>query len=128
MCQDHSSILMPFCNFKLWNSHWGFNKQNDIEIDSCLAETIHRMNTKEGIQTIDCCCRHGDLDKDGLPLGVIILIDSHSVYNAIKAGYKVTAEYTTYWEDETTYDQPWYKGGMNDFQKEYLILGTDHIK
>lgn len=117
MCQDHSAVLMPFCNISLWKHFWSFKNQNDIEIDGCLAETIWRMNTQEGIQTIDCCCRHGDKE------GVIILIDSHSVYNAIKAGYNVTVENVDYYEDEIDYDQPWYKGGQHSFHKEYLILG-----
>ncbi|MFQ5787621.1 MAG: hypothetical protein ACE5H1_06525 [Thermodesulfobacteriota bacterium] len=86
MCKHGKQILMPFSVRKLWQSHWGNIKFKDFKVDSCLAYTIWKMNTLQGIQTLNSCCGHGRKLSEGEGQ---ILIDSHSVYNAIKHGYDV---------------------------------------
>lgn len=55
-------------------------------VDACVADIVKKMNTEQAINTLTSCCYHGkDIpDDEGQ-----IIIDSHSVYNAIKHGYDV---------------------------------------
>ena len=87
LCKYGNQIEMPFCVGKIWYNHWGAEQDwKEFTVDTCLAYTVWKMNTLQGIQTLNSCCRHGKkLDDDEGE----ILIDSHSVYNAIKYGYDV---------------------------------------
>ena len=85
MCNNHSTITMPFNIRKIWCDQFGPN-DNPPQIDSCIAYNVWKMVTQQGIRTLNSCCGHGrKLDNNEGE----IMIDSHSVYNAIKAGYDV---------------------------------------
>jgi len=86
MCEHGKQILMPFSVRKVWKSHWGDTIFKEFTVDACLAYTVWKMNTLQGIQTLNSCCRHGKplAENEGQ-----IIIDSHSVYNAVKEGYDV---------------------------------------
>ena len=103
MCKQGNQIPMNFCvNNKQgsawddWKEEW---KKDPIglvfSVDACLALHIWKMNTQLGITTLTHCCLHGK----PIPKGEgQIMIDSHSVYNAIKAGYDVVT-YGRVWDD-----------------------------
>ena len=97
MCEHGKQIEMPFCVGSIWSSHWGSQCDwKDFTVDACLAYTVWKMNTLQGIQTLNSCCGHGEKLSDD---SGEILIDSHSVYNAIKYGYDVRIFYR-WWDGE----------------------------
>lgn len=100
MCDHDQIVEMPLyaADYRInWNM-----RTYPCEIDACLAPLIFKMNQKQGIVTNTSCCGHGQWQG-------LIGIESHSVYNAIKAGYKVVRE-PRIWnrEDGAELEQDWY--------------------
>ncbi|MCI1693300.1 hypothetical protein [Aneurinibacillus aneurinilyticus] len=56
-------------------------RENDIYVDSCIAEEIQYLNDK-GIKTMGCCCGHGEKPP-------LCLINVDSIKLCEKLGYNV---------------------------------------
>jgi len=111
MCNHGISIEIP-----VWHREGWEKLPDDIiwtemytpqPIDVCLAVDIYKM-TNLGIRTLTSCCMHGEpLTEDSGQ----IMIDSRSVYTAIKHGY-----------DVRVFHRIWNRGdGAEDEQPTYEV-------
>ena len=73
--------------WKEFRKHWTEDPNGlFFDVDNCIAADVKKMNTEQGIYTLTYCCFHGKPMEENM--GEIV-IDSHSVYNAVKHGYNV---------------------------------------
>lgn len=56
-------------------------RENDILVDSCIADEIEKLNNY-GVKTLGCCCGHGEYNPE-------CLIDMSSISICKKLGYDV---------------------------------------
>lgn len=117
MCEHGKQVEMSFNVIRLWEDGFGDNLNKEywknherghfFSVDACISYQVWKMNTLLGIRTLNSCCGHGvELsDDDGQ-----ILIDSHSVYNAIKNDYDVRI-FHRWWDglDGAEYEMPTYE-------------------
>lgn len=101
MCHPNQRVEMPLLAID-YRINWNM-RIYPCEIDSCLAPLIYKMNQKQGIVTNTSCCGHFGRNKG------LIGIESHSIYNAIKAGYQVQSGHGI-WErkDGAEHEEEWY--------------------
>ncbi len=56
MCRQTVNLLVPIpANL----SHTGVFRWDTKPVDSCIADTVQRLN-RAGIYTSGCCCGHGE--------------------------------------------------------------------
>lgn len=107
MCEHGKTVKMPFCIRRNWNSPIGNTQFKEFDVDACIAYEVWKMNCLLGIVTLNSCCGHGRKLRDDEGE---IMIDSHSVTNALKHGYSVKLVNRVWvWPDGTEYEAPTYE-------------------